>query len=116
MAQKIKVVPHCDAMARDCSPSDDRHILPIQHEFVKEKINVDGRVFPRFVLKEVDMSERMNQYNVSDFYLENVIEAGAVGTLKESSYGNNEDPGSFADGIPDFNIPNISDHAVPSTD
>lgn len=49
----------------------------------QESVNVDGRVLKSSKSIEFDPKEYFSQYNAEDFYLENIIAAGAVDGLKE---------------------------------
>lgn len=49
----------------------------------QESVMVDKKVLKRSKVAEFDPREFMSQYNVEDFYLENILAAGAVGNLKE---------------------------------
>lgn len=49
----------------------------------QEKVVCNGRVMTKSAIQTVDPKEHFAKYNAEDFYLENIIAAGAVEGLKE---------------------------------
>ena len=56
----------------------------------QEETLENDRVVKKSVVKSVVPSEQMSGFVASDFYLENVIAAGAVSQLKECQYSSND--------------------------
>lgn len=61
---------------------------PVYSKLVCEESVVNDRVLKSTTFKDVDLAEARNGWKVSDFYLENVIAAGAVGMLNDTSISN----------------------------
>ena len=49
----------------------------------QESVNCDGRVLKQSKVAMYDPREEMSKYNAEDFYLENILAAGAIDGLKE---------------------------------
>ncbi|MBQ5474174.1 MAG: hypothetical protein IIT65_05635 [Lachnospiraceae bacterium] len=86
-----KLTSHVKSMDADNRPSAIKRNLNGSHEFLKDEYIADNRgvMQKRGYISSIDPKEEMSKYRVSDFYLENIIAAGAVGNLKEcsASYG-----------------------------
>lgn len=59
-------------------------IGPVFVDTIEQEV-VNGRIVNKAIRKEVDFTKQFEGLKVSDFYLENLLAAGSVGTLNEVS-------------------------------
>lgn len=81
----MKVKSHIQRMSERDVPTG--FIAGDFEEFSTEQVTVNGRAMKKSVVKKVSPAERMAAYNVADFYLENILAAGATDALKPLKYG-----------------------------
>lgn len=81
----LKVTSHVNRMAKRDVPTG--FLAGEYEEFSTEPVSVNGRSMKKSVVKRVSPVEVMSQYKVEDFYLENVLAAGATDMLKPMKYG-----------------------------
>lgn len=84
---KIKVLSHAEAVHINNRPNFNKPSLNSGYEFVSDDYVMDNRGVAKKVSKVIviDPKVEMSKYRVSDFNLENIIAAGAVGNLKDMS-------------------------------
>lgn len=85
--KSVKVMSHAEAMCVNNRPVFNRVPLNAPYEARIDGYSMDDRGIARKVSKcvMVDPKEEMAKFRVSDFCLENVIAAGAVGDLRETT-------------------------------
>lgn len=79
-------------------------------EFVTEQVEQNGVLVSRSALKKIKVSERFKGLRPSDFSLENVIAAGAIGNLKQITINGGSDLESVEKSI--ANMENLMDSAA----
>lgn len=91
---EFKEMSHADAIRINNRPEFNRPSLNGTYEFVSSDYEMTDRGVAKKVSKKVlvDPKVEFSKYRVSDFALENIIAAGAEGSLKEMSlsYGSME--------------------------
>lgn len=92
MAKKFTAVSHVERLLnKDLHCKVKKDMTPNkQRTLVEEKQVVDGRVMRVLVEKLTDPRDNFNKYKSTDFCIENLMETGSIGTLKNCNLSHSQ--------------------------